>query len=104
MHMAFFTRPRDAGSSQVQTEAMIIRQDQKVGIGISNPSTKLEVQMSGQIDPACWLVLLVQKGTINTTLQSGTRGLDEIGPGYSFGGINTSRRKALITSTPNYSK
>jgi len=98
MHMAFFTRPINAGSSQVQTEAMIIRQDQKVGIGISNPSTRLEVQMSGQIDPAV-VSATSPKGTINATLSSGTRGLDEIGPGYSFGGINTSRRKALITST-----
>ena len=98
MHMAFFTRPINAGSSQVQTEGMIITANQKVGMGTSNPSTRLEVQMSGQIDPAV-VSATSPKGTINTTLQSGTRGLDEIGPGYSFGGINTSRRKALITST-----
>ena len=53
MHMAFFTRPINAGSSQVQTEAMIIRQDQKVGIGILVLHlVKLEIKMSGQIDPA----------------------------------------------------
>ena len=98
MHMAFFTRPINAGSSQVQTEAMIIRQDQKVGIGTSTPSVKLEIKMSGQIDPAT-VGSNNPKGTVVIAVESGTRGLNEIGPGYVFGGINTSRRKALITST-----
>ena len=70
--------------------------DNLVGIGTNSPETHLTVQTGTQFNPGNYSDL--NKGSVLLALIGGAQGLYNYGPGLSFSGINTTRRRAAIAS------
>jgi len=78
------------------TPRLMVTDAGNVGIGTTSPETQLHIGTSTQFSPLDYSGQY--KGSLHLSLSDGWQGYQLYGPGISFSGINTSRRRAAIAS------
>jgi hypothetical protein len=78
------------------TPRAVITNAGNMGIGTATPETQLHISTNAQFTPLDFSGHY--KGSLHLSLSGGYQAFNLFGPGISFSGINTSRRRAAIAS------